>query len=315
MSRSRTAAAAALLALGLSGVAPLSATAAPAAVPGAAHATAPAAAPALALAVARARAGDTKARLDGKGRTAPVEVTGWYVDDATGQVVVSVSGPETRASDVFVEGVDPASVRVEPGAAPVRPLANLVDGKAMYGPGVRCSVGFSVRSATKVGVLTAGHCTAEGGPWRGASRGVIGPVALTRFPVDDFGLVTDTDPKAWKPTARVSGGPDVAGSQEAPVGAKVCRSGSSTGYKCGAVLTKNVTVNYGNGEIVYGLTRTSACAEAGDSGGAFLTPDTRQAQGMLSGGTGDCRRNPGVTFFQPVGEALAATGTTLVTTR
>jgi len=41
-------------------------------------------------------------------------------------------------------------------------------------------------------------------------------------------------------------------------------------------------VNYGSGDVVRGLTRTDICAEAGDSGGPFVSGT--QAQGTLSGG-------------------------------
>ncbi len=53
--------------------------------------------------------------------------------------------------------------------------------------------------------------------------------------------------------------------------------------------------------VVYGLTRTDACAEPGDSGGSFVSGD--QAQGVTSGGSGDCSSD-GVTFFQPVAPIL-----------
>lgn len=60
-----------------------------------------------------------------------------------------------------------------------------------------------------------------------------------------------------------------------------------------------------------GLTRTDVCAEAGDSGGPWLSGD--QAQGVTSGGSGDCTVG-GTTFFQPVNEILQNNGLTLVTT-
>jgi streptogrisin D len=47
------------------------------------------------------------------------------------------------------------------------------------------------------------------------------------------------------------------------------------------------------------------CAEPGDSGGSLFDGDT--ALGLTSGGSGDCASG-GETFFQPVTEALSATG-------
>ena len=52
------------------------------------------------------------------------------------------------------------------------------------------------------------------------------------------------------------------------------------------------------------------CAEPGDSGGSLLAGT--QAQGMTSGGSGNCSSG-GTTYFQPVGEALSAAGVSLVT--
>ena len=63
---------------------------------------------------------------------------------------------------------------------------------------------------------------------------------------------------------------------------------------------------------VQGLTQTSACAESGDSGGSFLAPATAQAQGLLSGGSGDCTTG-GTSYFQPLRPVLNALGLTLVT--
>jgi streptogrisin C len=101
----------------------------------------------------------------------------------------------------------------------------------------------------------------------------------------------------------------VQGSTEAAVGASVCRSGSTTGWRCGTIQAKNQTVNYPEGSVT-GLTRTSACAERGDSGGSWLSGN--QAQGVTSGGSGNCTTG-GTTFFQPVNEILQAFGLTLVT--
>ena len=84
----------------------------------------------------------------------------------------------------------------------------------------------------------------------------------------------------------------------------------------GTVVAVNLTVNYGAGDIVSGLTQTTACAQPGDSGGPFVTnPGSGSrvaAVGLLSGGIGDCQTG-GTTFYQPLREALSAYGMTLVT--
>jgi len=75
------------------------------------------------------------------------------------------------------------------------------------------------------------------------------------------------------------------------------------------VLAKNATVNYPQGTVT-GLTRTNVCAEPGDSGGSWLSGS--QAQGVTSGGSGNCTSG-GIIYFQPVNEILSVYGLTLVT--
>ncbi|TGJ78386.1 hypothetical protein E0Z10_g10384, partial [Xylaria hypoxylon] len=100
----------------------------------------------------------------------------------------------------------------------------------------------------------------------------------------------------------------VSGSTASGVGASICRSGSTTGIHCGTVGALGATVNYAEGSVT-GLTRTSVCAEPGDSGGSFYSG--AQAQGVTSGGSGNCASG-GTTYFQPVNEILSTYGLTLV---
>lgn len=251
------------------------------------------------------------AALDARARSVPDSVTGWYVDPATNSVVVSATDP--TAARAFAAGV--GAVRVEQVAEAPRPLADLVGGEAIYNELARCSLGFNATSGSTRFVITAGHCTELGGTWQGVNGAPIGPVAVTSFPGNDYGLIR-VDAPGWTQTGTVSnhrgGRIAVTGSSEAVVGASVCRSGSTTGYRCGVIRARNQTVNYGGGDIVSGLTRTSACAEPGDSGGSYISGS--QAQGTLSGGSGSCLwLFRGETFFQPVNEVLSNYGLRLVT--
>ncbi len=133
-------------------------------------------------------------------------------------------------------------------------------------------------------------------------------------PGDDFAWVSVGN--GWWTTPVVLGWgtvPDqlVRGSAEAPVGASVCRSGRTTHWRCGHVLSKNQTVNFVGGNVVHGLTLTSACAGGGDSGGSVLSGD--QAQGVVSGAGGNCGESNTVVSFQPVNEILDRYGLTLHT--
>lgn len=255
--------------------------------------------------------GKVQAKLDRAARRAADTVAGWYVDEATGTVVVTTTN---RAdAQAFVATAAAATDPVQVRAVTQRPttLANLVGGNAIYAAvGGRCSIGFSARSSSSTTyVITAGHCTDLGGTWNGYNQVPIGPVAASAFPGDDFGAIRVNSTATWTGTSQVAGTSSVLGSTAAVNGASTCRSGSTTGYRCGTVQGKNETVNYGGGDVVYGLTRTSACAEPGDSGGSFVSG--RQAQGMVSGGSGDCTVG-GTTYFQPVNEVLSRYGLTLI---
>jgi streptogrisin C len=161
------------------------------------------------------------------------------------------------------------------------------------------------------GFVTAGHCGQAGSSTTG-SNAAQGTFQAATFPGRDYAWVRVNG--NWAPRGVVNdyrgGTVAVAGSQEAPVGASVCRSGSTTGWRCGTIQAKNVTVNYPQG-AVNGLTQTNACAEGGDSGGSWLSGN--QAQGVTSGGSGNCTSG-GTTFFQPVNPILSTYGLTLVTT-
>lgn len=250
---------------------------------------------------------DTLHVLDSRTGTAPDTVTGWRVDEAANLVAVDVVGGPTQADRTFVAGLK--AVRVDYGAAPVATTANLVGGDAIFSGASRCSLGFSARRAAGPVVITAGHCTNVGTSWNGFNQTVIGSRIGTSFPVNDYGAIAVTNTAGWVPTSLVKGGPSVLGSADAAIGSYVCRSGATTGYRCGTLQARNQTVAYPQG-TVYGLGRTSACAQPGDSGGSFIS-STRQAQGVVSGGSGNCTSG-GTTFFQPVNEILAVYGLTLV---
>jgi streptogrisin B len=166
----------------------------------------------------------------------------------------------------------------------------------------RCSLGFNVRSGTTYYFLTAGHCT-QGYPDYYTSSGTyIGPTVGTSFPGNDYGIVRYDSSVAHSGTV---GSQDITSAANAYVGEHVTRRGSTTGIHSGTVTALNATVNYGNGEIVYGLIQTNVCAEPGDSGGSLY--DGTKAIGLTSGGSGNCTSG-GTTFFQPVTEALSAYG-------
>ncbi|CAL99850.1 streptogrisin C [Saccharopolyspora erythraea NRRL 2338] len=244
--------------------------------------------------------------LDAQSARAPQSVTGWYVDSSSNSVVLTTApGTAGQATDfVRASGVDAGAVRVVESAEQPRTYADVIGGDAYYiGSGSRCSVGFSVQG----GFVTAGHCGNQGDSTSQPS----GTFEGSSFPGNDYGWVRTASGENPVPLVNdyQGGTVGVAGSSEAAEGASICRSGSTTGWHCGTVEAKNQTVRYPQG-TVEGLTRTNVCAEPGDSGGSWLSGD--QAQGVTSGGSGDCTSG-GTTYFQPVNEILQAYGLTLLT--
>ena len=246
----------------------------------------------------------TAEALNRHGTSIPASVTGWYVDNAANSVVVTTSeGTAAKAGDFIAStGVDAGAVNVVESTESPRPYADIVGGNAYYiGSGARCSVGFAVQG----GFVSAGHCGNAGDSTSQPSGTFEGSV----FPGSDYSYVSSSANPTPTVNGYGNGNVTVAGSQEAPQGASVCRSGSTTGWHCGTIQAKNQTVSYPQG-TVRGLTRTDVCAEPGDSGGSFISGD--QAQGMTSGGSGDCTQG-GTTYFQPVNEVLNAYNLSLVT--
>ncbi|MFE2049746.1 carbohydrate-binding protein [Streptomyces sp. NPDC059459] len=228
---------------------------------------------------------------------------------------VTVRGPHPAAARALLDaaGADAGPVRVEQSAERPRPLYDLRGGEAYYiNNSGRCSIGFPVTKGTQQGYATAGHCGRVGASTSGANRVAQGTFQGSVFPGRDMAWVATNS--QWTATPYVSGAGgqnvQVAGSAQAPVGASVCRSGSTTGWHCGTVQQHNTSVTYPEGTIT-GVTRTTVCAEPGDSGGSYISGS--QAQGVTSGGSGDCRSG-GTTYFQPINPLLQNYGLTLKTT-
>jgi streptogrisin C len=257
-----------------------------------------------------------KATLDAAARPDP-SVSSWYVDEAANTVVVRAAPAAKPVALAFVEasGADATAVRFEESTERITDLADVRGGDIYYNSNLEeCSIGFSVTSIptpTAGGYVTAGHCGAVGTETRDGSFGPLGTVRGARYPGRDQGWV-QVDP-GWtlRPFVNTygSGNLNVVGWREAGVGASVCRSGQRTRWRCGTIQARNVTTNTPGG-VVIGLTRTSACAEPGDSGGPYLAG--QQAQGVASRGSGTCASG-GLSYFQPVVTALAEFKLRLVT--
>ncbi|MEU6811501.1 S1 family peptidase [Streptomyces sp. NPDC046831] len=252
----------------------------------------------------------TKAKLDAM--RAPSGVSGWHVDPRSSSVAITVVASSKDDNDVSeflarARKAGPVTVTEAP-QAPRTFAAGTVGGDPYYTGNVRCSIGFSVYG----GFVTAGHCGQPGMGVSGWDRSYIGNFQGSSFPDNDYAWVNVSS--GWWTVPVVLGWGTVSdqlvrGSAEAPIGASICRSGSTSHWHCGTVLAKNETVNYSQG-AVHQMTKTSVCAEPGDSGGSFISGD--QAQGVTSGGWGNCSSG-GETWYQPVNEILSRYGLTLHT--
>lgn len=246
--------------------------------------------------------------------SAPSDVDGgihsWRVDVATNRIVVAAADPAAPAVAQLIAAldIDPAAVTVERSVERPRPLYDIRGGdEYIINSNTLCSMGFAVDR----GFVTAGHCGRTGSPTHGSNWVAQGYFRGSTFPGNDYGWVELNGSWASHPYVGNYAGGQVAvhGSNVAPVGSSICRSGRTTGWRCGVIQAHNVTINYAAGPV-YGATQTNACAEGGDSGGSFISGN--QAQGVTSGGSGNCSTG-GTTFYQPVRPILSQYGLALKT--
>ncbi|GGT79432.1 S1 family peptidase [Streptomyces lateritius] len=241
---------------------------------------------------------------------ADVPGTAWYTDQATGKLVVTADSTVSAAEIATIKKAagDRASA-LEIKRTPGTFNKLIAGGQAIYAGGGRCSLGFNVRSGSTYYALTAGHCTNIGSTWytNSANTTVLGTRTGSSFPNNDYGIIRHSNASAADGRVYLYNGSyrDITTAGNAFVGQSVQRSGSTTGLRGGTVTGLNATVNYGGGDVVYGMIQTNVCAEPGDSGGALFSGTT--ALGLTSGGSGNCSSG-GTTFFQPVTEALSAYG-------
>jgi hypothetical protein len=246
-------------------------------------------------------------------------VYAWGVDLPTNTLVVTVAPGHALAAVDFVaaSSIDAGMIRFEvsPFQAPT-PFVNVIGGNAYTSGRGRCSIGFSATRGGAKGFATAGHCGGIG-TVVGISGTTVGSVQAHFYPGGDmaWASVRSSDTLVGQ-VSRYNGTTQrVLGRTEAAVGASICRSGSTTGWRCGTVTRKNVSSNYGTGTIT-GLTQSTACAGQGDSGGSWIT-GSGQAQGVTSGGllpagqNSNCSVATPVTYFQPINPLITRFSLTL----
>ncbi|MEV7321107.1 S1 family peptidase [Streptomyces sp. NPDC093970] len=237
---------------------------------------------------------------------ADVPGTAWAVDSKTNRVVVTADSTVSAAEIAKIKqeaGSDAGAITVKRTPGTFKKL--ITGGDAIYGGSYRCSLGFNVHSGSTYYFLTAGHCGEVASTWYSNSghTTVLGTNVSYSFPTNDFALVRYTNSSVAHPSA--VGSQTITSAATPSVGTTVYRRGSTTGTHSGRVTALNATVNYGSGDVVYGMIQTTVCAEGGDSGGPLYGGSV--AYGLTSGGSGNCTSG-GTTFFQPVTEALSYYG-------
>jgi streptogrisin C len=237
-------------------------------------------------------------------------IAAYYVDVAANKLVLeAVSTGTAKAAELAKQvGLVESEYQVVTVDSLPTTFATIRGGDAYYiNNSARCSVGFSVTT----GFVSAGHCGTAGSTAATSAGATIGTFSGSRFPGSgDYSYIRGSSGNTFQGRINnyASGTLPVSGSTASATGASICRSGSTTGVHCGTVRSLGATVNYSEGSVT-GLTQTNVCAEPGDSGGSFYSG--AQAQGVTSGGSGNCQSG-GVTYFQPVNEILSTYGLTLV---
>lgn len=282
-----------------------------------------------------------KGQLDGRAatnKTSMSGVTAWRVDPLTNAVVVTVQKGTAPAALTSLRKYGDA-VRIETSVAAPSTASQWLQGGDAYSMsnGSGCSTGFNAVNAwgTRY-VVTAGHCGAQG---VSVSRNglSVGVVEQSNFGPNDYAAIRVDNTTDWALGPDVNAYDGTGGRYivhnwyltAPPVGTMVCKSGVTTGVNCGEVTGVDETVNVsvpGAVVTVYGLTRNNTCVEHGDSGGSNLSWTNEgfaMAEGVTSAAslvgdtycigntTGNYRDN--ISWFQPIGAALAAYSLSLIT--
>ncbi|GLF93964.1 S1 family peptidase [Streptomyces yaizuensis] len=236
--------------------------------------------------------------------------TAWYTDAKSGKVVVTVDTTVSAAEIAKIKkqaGAEAGSLQIKRTNGKFSKM--VAGGEAIYTGGARCSLGFNVTGGGGYYALTAGHCTNIGAVWTFAGGNATRVASV--FPGADHGVIQHSNPANADGRVYLYNGTyrDIVNATTPGIGQFVERTGSTTGYRNGRVTGLNATVNYGGGQLVYGLIQTNVCAQPGDSGGPLFSGNT--GHGLLSGGSGNCTVG-GTTFYEPVLRPLTQYGLSIL---
>ncbi|MGH1489147.1 MAG: ricin-type beta-trefoil lectin domain protein [Acidimicrobiales bacterium] len=240
--------------------------------------------------------------------------TGWYVDLITNAVVVETANAAGLSAYLEQAGLSTEALTftdaVESWQTVSLQGAERYETQFTVGTGL-CSIGFAVEG----GFVTAGHCTEDIGRrvWNSTQTELIGHVERRNNVGGDAAFIRLDPGHVVRPEIKTdSGTVEIHGSLNAPVGATVCRSGASTGTRCGPLITRNSSELL-NGVLKTNMVRAGMCSTIGDSGGPLYWGN--QAQGVLARTNSSCEDlQPNAwSSFHPVNEILSEWGLTLKT--
>lgn len=281
----------------------------------------------------------SKAQLDTmveRGGKVPNGVYSWYVDLPSNTLVVGIGKGKVNAGIDFVanSGANAGHVRFVVEEEQASKRAALKGGHGyLRNPGdgylYACSIGFNALKGSTPVYVSAGHCGDAGeavyqelspqwtlGPQIGTFTASSFPQPGQSGPDYSYVTISGSNTQVASVYGWTTADVVVKGSTAGGVGTAICRSGRTSGWKCGTIDQVDVSVNYSTGETITHVNRTTACSEGGDSGGSFIT-GTGQAQGVLSGGSGSCKgKLPNKrtrSYFQPLNPILTTYGLTLKT--
>lgn len=247
------------------------------------------------------------ALLDAQADDVSTEGWSWWGDVTANNIVIEADDAEAATVFATDAGLPEDVFEIDTTRDVAEP--QYVLGGDTYGG---CSIAFAVTQSGTPGFTTAGHCGSVGDSVT-SGNAAPGTFEESIFPDQDAAWVsvgTDKDLRAEVNTYDGST-TAVSNSNEAAVGASICRSGQTTGWECGVIEAKGLTIDYAEG-TVYDMTRTTACSQPGDSGGSHISGSS--AQGIHSGGSGNCSGGgDGDALFYPLNPVLSQWSLSLVT--
>ncbi|CEJ92334.1 hypothetical protein VHEMI07994 [[Torrubiella] hemipterigena] len=178
-------------------------------------------------------------------------IASYGVDLAANKLVINALAHAQDAANKFTShsGLDASDYEVHVIDTMPAAHATVVGGYAYKNIDARLiwSYGFAVTG----GFISAGHCGSAGAHVTSFSGEAVGTFYDSTYPGNDWSYVQTVQGTTLYGYVDAGNGNfyPVKGSQEAAVGATICRSGQTTGVRCGTIRQKNMTVNYREGTL------------------------------------------------------------------